>query len=93
MRAAPSRGKAIRAELIDPTIASHNGLTGAQLKPRLVPPPFITGQDYHKQARVTGRHTGLCPVAASRLMTSARALRTLWRDEQPNPRAGNGTSL
>jgi hypothetical protein len=38
---------------------------------------FITGQDYHKQARVTGRHTGFYPVAASRLMTSAWALRTL----------------
>ena len=27
-------------------------------------------------------------MAASRLMTSARAPQTLWRDEQPNPRTG-----
>jgi hypothetical protein len=27
-------------------------------------------------------------VAASRLMTSARALRLLWRDEEPNPQNG-----
>jgi len=32
-------------------------------------------------------------MAASRLMTSARAPQTLWRDEQPNPRTGNATSL
>lgn len=62
--------------------------TGKAVKTAAGAAAFITGQDYHKQARVTGRHTGLYPLAASRFMTSAWALRTLWRDEQPNPRNG-----
>ena len=59
----------------------------------LGPPPSSQARPPPEPARVTGRHTGSCPVAASRLMTSARALRMLWRDEQPNPRTGIGTSL
>ena len=32
-------------------------------------------------------------IVAALMIALARALRTLWRDEQPNPRTGNGTSL
>jgi len=55
---------------------------GAQLKPWLGPPPSSPARPPPEPARVTGRHTGSCPVAASRLMTSARALRMVWRDDQ-----------
>jgi hypothetical protein len=41
-----------------------------------------TGQTTTEPAEVTGRHTGSCPVAASRLMTSARASGT---ENYPGP--------
>ena len=44
----------------------------------------ITGQTTTRAGAGHPSPHRLMPVAASRLMTSARSLRMLWRDEQPN---------